>query len=52
MTTGSAPIDSKVFDFMRIMTSSPMIEGYGQTESGGLSFSTVADEKERGNFFI
>jgi len=29
MITASAPIDDKVFDFMRIMACAPMQEGYG-----------------------
>lgn len=45
MFTGSAPIDNKVFDFMRIMACCPMMEGYGATESGGCSFATRIHEK-------
>ena len=33
MTTGSAPIDKNVLDFLKICFSCPIIEGYGLTES-------------------
>ena len=33
MTTGSAPIDKKVLDFLKCCFSVPIIEGYGLTES-------------------
>jgi len=34
MITGSAPIDVKVLNFMKIAFCAPLIEGYGLTESG------------------
>mmetsp|Transcript_27517 Transcript_27517/g.49584 ORF Transcript_27517/g.49584 Transcript_27517/m.49584 type:complete len:654 (+) Transcript_27517:954-2915(+) len=33
MTTGSAPIDPAVLDFLKVALSMPIAEGYGQTES-------------------
>lgn len=34
MLTGSAPIDKQVVDFLKIVFSCPILEGYGLTESG------------------
>lgn len=42
MITGSAPLSKEVAEFLKIALSCPMIEGYGQTESSGASFTTVA----------
>ncbi|CAD8062385.1 unnamed protein product [Paramecium primaurelia] len=42
MITGSAPIQQEVIDFLKIAACCPILEGYGQTESTALSFSTGA----------
>ncbi|CAD8073793.1 unnamed protein product [Paramecium sonneborni] len=42
MVTGSAPIQQEVIDFLKIAACCPILEGYGQTESTALSFSTAA----------
>ena len=36
MTTGSAPIDKEVLNFLMACFSAPILEGYGQTESMGV----------------
>lgn len=40
MITASAPITSEVMNFFRIALNIPVMEGYGQTESGGTGAST------------
>jgi len=40
MLTGSAPLSKEVCDFLKIAVGCPLIEGYGQTESTGASFTT------------
>jgi long-subunit acyl-CoA synthetase (AMP-forming) len=44
MVTGSAPILPNVMKFMKVITSCPLIEAYGQTESTGGSFHTFATD--------
>jgi long-chain acyl-CoA synthetase len=40
MVTASAPISGDVLNFMKICFSSPIIEGYGMTETSGGSVAT------------
>jgi long-chain acyl-CoA synthetase len=47
--TGSAPISSEVFQFMRVVSGCYVVEGYGATETGGASFMTVPGETSIGN---
>lgn len=48
LITSSAPISKDVIDFMKVISCSPMVEGYGQTESTGASFATVYEDAETG----
>ncbi len=44
MATGSAPISPEVHSYMKAIMCCPLIEGYGQTESGvGVLFSRALD---------
>lgn len=43
MLSGSAPIEPAVQNFFRIATSTPFVEGYGQTESCAASFISRTD---------
>lgn len=49
LVTSSAPISKDVIDFMKVIACCPMLEGYGQTESTGASFSTVFEESTNDN---
>jgi len=49
MITAAAPIASEVIDFLKIAACCPIIEGYGQTESTGGSFSTKSVDPKSGH---
>ena len=49
MTSGSAPISSKVKEFFKVVCSCPFTEGYGQTETTGLGCSIFKDDHSAGN---
>lgn len=44
MISGSAPLLPEVQNFLKICMCAPLVEGYGQTESTGAMFITVADD--------
>lgn len=44
IVTGSAPLESKVIDFLKIAFSCPLLEAYGQSEGTGLEFGTTIDD--------
>ena len=46
---GGAPISSHIIEFWKITLSCPILEAYGQTESTGLSFCTMATDKDSGH---
>ena len=48
MLTGSAPISGDVLDFLKVVFSCPLCEGYGMTESGGGSTITYSDDPQTG----
>jgi long-chain acyl-CoA synthetase len=48
MLTGSAPISGDVLDFLKVVFSCPLCEGYGMTESGGGSAVTFANDPQTG----
>ena len=49
MLTASAPLQPKIQDWFKIVNSVPMIEVYGQTESGGGSFFTKQIDGTKGH---
>ena len=49
MVSGSAPLLPHVENFLKVISSTPFIEGYGQTESTGASFITKADDPHCGH---
>lgn len=49
MITSAAPISEEIIDMLKIVTCSPILEGYGQTESTGASFITRKDDTESGH---
>jgi len=44
ITTGSAPINAKVMDFLRIAFCCPIIEGYGMTENCGTTLRVLPND--------
>ena len=40
MSTGSAPVSGEILNFLKIAFSCPIREGYGMTESTGMSTMT------------
>jgi len=49
MVTGSAPIDKQVVDFLKIVFSCPIQEGYGLTESSASGSIMSADDMVTGH---
>lgn len=49
MLTGSAPIDRKVMETLKVCFCCPFLEGYGMTETGAGSVIQRIDEKELGH---
>ena len=49
MITGSAPITKKTFEFMQMVMSAPMYEGYGQTENTAAAFIRTVPDPETGH---
>lgn len=49
MVSGSAPLLPDVHSFMKVCMSSPLCEGYGQTESTGCSFITEGRDSSVGH---
>jgi long-chain acyl-CoA synthetase len=49
MVTGSAPIDLKVLEFLKVCFCCPILEGYGLTETSGASSITVEEDPIAGH---
>lgn len=44
IATGAAPISKEILDFLKIVLSAPITEGYGQTEtSSGIFVTSIMD---------
>lgn len=49
MITASAPIDTAVLEFLKVVFAAPIFEAYGLTESGGASTSTLINDNVSGH---
>lgn len=49
MITGSAPIASEILNFMKVVFSCPLREGYGQTETAAPATTTALWDKNSGH---
>lgn len=49
LITGSAPISPEVVNFLKIVFSCPMVEGFGQTETCGATLATDPTDPEPGH---
>ena len=49
MVTAAAPISEDVIEMLKIASCSPILEGYGQTESTGGSFLTYVNDPDSGH---
>lgn len=49
MASGSAPLTPEVHAFIKVIACAPLMEGYGQTESTGVSFMSEARDPECGH---
>jgi len=49
LITGSAPIDTAVIDFMKIVFSCPFREGFGQTETSAPASLTAVEDNKSGH---
>jgi long-chain acyl-CoA synthetase len=44
IATGSAPITEEVVNFLKVVFSCPIVQGYGQTEGLGMQFATWSED--------